>query len=140
MFIGPHCHIVGRAGVEIRSFAALSAHVHIYSATNLPYHPDRLGELMSMTHTVPFSQQSATEARVTVSEYVTIGFNSIILPGVSVGVGAIVHAFAEVHKSFPDFAIISGQGRARQQGWRRPGALDPRLQSNNNADKKAKDV
>ena len=128
VLIGPHCHIVGRGGVVIKSFASLSAHVHVYSVTNLPYHPERMGELISMTHTVPFNQQSAVEARVTLSEYVTIGFNTIILPGVNIGFGAIVHAFSEVDRSFPDFAIVSGHGRARQQGWRRPGRLDPRLQ------------
>ena len=129
VFIGPHCHVVGRGGIDIGSFAALSAHVHIYSVTNLPYHMERLGELMSMTHTTPFHQQSTTEKPVTVGEYATIGFSSMILPGVSLGFGAIVHAFAEVDTSFPDFTIVSGHGRARQQGWRRPGKLDERLQS-----------
>lgn len=132
VFIGPHCHIAGRGGVEIQSFAALAAHVHIYSVTNLPYDAEHMGELISMTHTIAFNQQSTVESRVTIGKYTAIGFNSLILPGVSLGLGAIVHAFAEVNTSFPDFAIVSGHGRARQQGWRRPGKLDWRLQDSEN--------
>lgn len=124
VFIGPHCHIAGRRGVEIRSFAALGAQVHIYSVSTLPYHPERMGELISMSHAIPVCQQSTVVGRVTVGEYAVIGFDSLILPGVTLGLGAIVHAFAEVTTSFPNFAIVSGHGRARQQGWRRPGKLD----------------
>ena len=138
VFIGPHCHMAGRGGIEIRSFAALAAHVHIYSVTNLPYHPERMGELISMTHTSPSYLQSTIEGRVTVGEYAAIGFNSLLLPGVTLGFGAIVHAFAEVCRPFPDFAIVSGHGRARQQGWRRPGELDQRLQSKDDIGKNAK--
>lgn len=127
VFFGPDCHIAGRGGVEIHDYAALAADVHIYSVTNVPYHVERMGELISMSHTLPATQQSTIEGRVMIGKYAVIGFNSLIMPGVSLGTGAIVHAFSEVIKSFPDFAVVSGHGRGRQQGWRRPGAIDPRL-------------
>ena len=127
VFIGPHCHIAGRGGVEIRSFAALAARVHIYSVTNLPYHPERMGELISMSHAIPASKQSTIENQVIIGEYAVIGFSSLVLPGVSLGTGAIAHAFAEVVTSFPDFSIVRGCGRAKQQGWRRPGKFNHRL-------------
>jgi hypothetical protein len=53
VFIGPHCHIAGRGGVEIQSFVALAAKVHIYSVSNLPYHPEKMGELISMSMQLP---------------------------------------------------------------------------------------
>jgi galactoside O-acetyltransferase len=127
--VGPWCRIVGRAGVEIGNFVALTACVHIYSATNDPYHPDRLGQLMTMSHTAPEDLQHRTDDGVSVGEFSVIGMGAIILPGVSLGRGVIVHAVTEVATSFPKFALVSGPGRARRTGWRRPGQLDPRLES-----------
>jgi galactoside O-acetyltransferase len=126
-FIGPSCHIAGRGGVEIGPFAGLAARVHLYSVTNVPYHAERLGELVTMSHSVPAEQQNTLEGRVEIGDYAIIGAGTIILPNVTVGRGAIVHPYAEVRNSFDKFAIVSGHGRAKRVGWRRPGRLDPRL-------------
>lgn len=127
VFLGPLCHLAGRGGVSIGDFAGLAARVSIYSVTNLPYHRERLGELITMSHAVSAERQSTIEAPVTIGEYAIIGIGAVLLPGAAVGKGAIVHAYSEVTESFPPFAIVSGHGRGKQQGWRRPGKLDPRL-------------
>ena len=51
-----------------------------------------------------FSQQKP----VTISDDVWIGANVIILPGVTVGKGAILGAGSVVTKSVPDYAIVGG--------------------------------
>jgi len=143
VFIGPGSHIAGRGSVEIRSFVAIAAGVHIYSATNLPYHPERVGQLISMSHAAASSQQYVVEGPVTIGEYVVVGYSSLILPGVNLGFGAVVHPFSEVSTSFPDFAIITGHGKGRQKGWRRPARLDPRLKqvdATNNTNRETREV
>jgi dTDP-4-amino-4,6-dideoxy-D-glucose acyltransferase len=129
VFLGPSCHVAGRGGVEIGAFAGLSARVHIYSVSNMPFHADRPGELATMSHAAPLDQQATVEKPVIIGEYVVIGPGAILLPGAVLGRGAVVHAFSEVSAAFPKFAIVSGHGRGTQKGWRRPGRIDPRLQA-----------
>jgi len=50
----------------------------------------------------------AIEEAVEIKDYVFIGPRAIILPGVTVGKGAIVAAGAVVTKDVPDFAIVGG--------------------------------
>ncbi|KKQ96441.1 MAG: Acetyltransferase, partial [Candidatus Woesebacteria bacterium GW2011_GWA1_39_12] len=45
---------------------------------------------------------------VEIKDYVFIGPRAIILPGVSIGRGAVVAAGAVVTKNVPDFAIVGG--------------------------------
>ena len=120
VYIGPYGHMAGRGGIEIGSFSAMAAHVHIYSVTNLPYDLRRPDTLISMSHTLPFKDQCTVEDEVRIGQYAVIGKNAMILPGVTLGEGVIVHPHAEVRRSCPDFAILSGYGRAKQQGWRQP--------------------
>lgn len=127
--VGPSCLIAGRGGVEIGHFTSLVGHVSVYGASNLPYHPERPGELISMSHTAPADRQFSVEERVSIGEYAVLGIGCVVLPGAVLGRGAVVHAYSEVSGTFPDFALISGHGRARQIGWRRPGKRDPRLAS-----------
>ncbi len=128
-FIGPYSHVAGRGGVEIGRFVGLAARVHLYSVTNLPFHSERLGELNSMSHSVPTDFQNTVEGKVDIGDYSVIGMGTLVLPGVHLGRGAIVHPYSEVRDSFAKFAIVSGHGRAKRIGWRRPARLDPRLQS-----------
>lgn len=137
VFMGPSCHVAGRGGVEIGDFAGLAARVHVYSVSNLPFHTERLGELVTMSHSAPTSRQCTMEAPVRIGPYAVIGLGTIILPGVTLGRGVIVHAYSEVTLSFPAFAIVSGHGRGAQKGWRRPGRLDPRLSGSQNPDEKS---
>ncbi len=133
VFIGPSSHIAGRGGVEIGAFCGLSARVHIYSVTNLPYHADRPGELATMSHAAPLARQCTITQPVIIGDHVVIGPGAILLPGAALGRGAVVHAYSEVSSVFPKFAIVSGHGRGVQKGWRRPGGLDARLQPGSSA-------
>jgi galactoside O-acetyltransferase len=127
VFIGRGGHIAGRGGVVIESFVGISARVHIYSVTNTPYDINRPGELISMSHSIPQAQQSTITGEVTIGPYAVIGLGNLILPGVTIGKGAVTHAYAEITRAVPKFAVMKGFARDKQQGWRRPGRLDARL-------------
>ena len=124
--IGPRCLVSGRGGVEIGDFVSIEAGVHLYSATNTLMHPDHPGQLISVSHTAPYGFQHAVESSVSIGDYAVVGFGSLIMPGASIGLGAIVHPHTQVTTRFPPFANIVGPGRARQNGWRRPARPDPR--------------
>ena len=49
-----------------------------------------------------------TFAPVVIEDDVDLGVNSIVLPGVTVGRGAIVGAGAVVNKDVPPYAIVAG--------------------------------
>ena len=47
-------------------------------------------------------------AKVTIGNDVWIGMRSIIMPGVTIGNGAVIGAGAVVTKDVPDYAIVGG--------------------------------
>ena len=58
---------------------------------------------------IPMRGQGSTPARkVTVSSDVWIGARVIILPGVTIGQGAIIAAGAVVTKDVPPFSVVGG--------------------------------
>ncbi len=66
---------------------------------------------------LPIIQTDLEIAPVEIKAWADIGVNAIILPGVTVGYGAIVGAGAVVTKDVPDFAKVAGVP-ARVIGWR----------------------
>ena len=52
--------------------------------------------------------EKVKEAKVTIKDKAWIGFNSIILKGVTIGEGAIVGAGSVVTKDVPDWTIVGG--------------------------------
>lgn len=73
-------------------------------------HVDIASEVMiyNSEHDINNSHFSAIEAAVHIEDYVFIGPRSIILPGITIGRGAIVGAGAVVTKDIPPFAIVGG--------------------------------
>jgi acetyltransferase-like isoleucine patch superfamily enzyme len=127
VYIGPDSMLLGQGQIQIGDFVGISAEVHIYSATNFHTDPRKRGLLLSMSHSAPADRQHVQIGRVEIDEYAFVGCFGLILPGVKLGRGAIVHPYTEIRDSFPAFANVVGPGRAKQNGWRRPAALDPRI-------------
>jgi acetyltransferase-like isoleucine patch superfamily enzyme len=73
-------------------------------------HVDIASEVMIWTsqHDINDPEMRAIEAKVVIEDYVFIGPRAIILPGVSIGKGAIVAAGAVVTKDVPAQAIVAG--------------------------------
>lgn len=57
---------------------------------------------------IPISSQGMTEGTIVIEDDVWIGSNSVILPDVLIGKGAIVAAGAVVTKSIPPYTIVGG--------------------------------
>lgn len=71
---------------------------------------DVASEVMFWTsqHDIHDPDFSAIEEKIIVGDYVFIGPRSIILPGVTIGMGAIIAAGSIVTKDVPEFTIVAG--------------------------------
>lgn len=125
--LGPGVHIAGRGGVRIGDLVGISANAHIYSATGVAMIPSDPGQLVSMSHMAPKDQQHVFEAPVIIEDYCFVGIMARVMPGVTIGRGAIVHASSEVTRSVPPCSNFGGNPRGRQIGWRKPLRPSPKL-------------
>lgn len=106
--IGPGVLIYGTGGVTIGDYAAVAAGSVIYSARNLPENPDMPGRLISMSHAAPAEMQHFVREEVVIEDFVFVGLNVSILPGVTIGKGAIINSGAVVAKDVPPYTIFGG--------------------------------
>lgn len=73
-------------------------------------HVDIASDVMIWTsqHDIHAADMKAIEAKVVINDYVFIGPRAIILPGVTIGEGAVVAAGAVVTKDVPAKTIVGG--------------------------------
>lgn len=94
--IGERSVLDGRANLKIGDHVDIASEVMIYTSE----------------HNINAEHFSAVESiitePVTIEDYVFIGPRAILLPGVTIGKGAIVAASAVVTKDIPPFAIVAG--------------------------------
>jgi acetyltransferase-like isoleucine patch superfamily enzyme len=90
LWAGPHSKIVVGDYCSISSFSFVTS----------DNHGTRRGEL--------FQLQPGVEADVIIGSDVWVGAHAIILPGVSIGDGAVVAAGAVVTKDVPAYVIVGG--------------------------------
>lgn len=64
--------------------------------------------LLTASHNLNDPQWLHKKSPITVGDYVWIATNAIILPGVSIGRGAVVGAGAVVRKDVPEYAVVIG--------------------------------
>ena len=100
--IAPHCSVVGGGGITFGDFSGLSHGVRVFSASD-----DYSGEYMT-NPTIAEKWLGVHEAEIQIGNHVIIGSNSIILPGVSIGIGSAIGALSLVNKSLDAFGIYSG--------------------------------
>lgn len=91
-------------------------------------HVDIASEVMIWTsqHDLHDPYFSAIEKSVRIEDYVFVGPRAIILPGVTIGRGAVVAAGAVVTKSVAPLAIVAGVP-ATEIGKRAPDSLNYKL-------------
>jgi len=92
--IAPFLHVWGGGGVEIGSNVLIASHVVITSESHDPKSP-----LFIDSH---------VKAPVKIGDNVWIGAHAIILPGVTVGSGAVIGAGALVREDVPPRAVVGG--------------------------------
>lgn len=96
--IGPHCTIGdsafldGRSGLTIGACVNLGSHVSIYTRQHDVDDPD-------------FAEVGAP---VRIEDHAWVSSHSILLPGVTVGEGAVVAAGAVVVKDVPAYTLVGG--------------------------------
>lgn len=90
--IGQDCFLDGRAPLTIGNHVDIASQVLIYNDE----------------HNIHDQEFANSFGPVNISDYVFIGPRSIILPGISIGIGAVVAAGAVVTKNIPDYEIWGG--------------------------------
>lgn len=90
--INERCRLDNRGGLEIGSNVSISADVCILTADHDPQSRSFAGR----------------ERPVRIADYVFIGTRALILPGVTIGRGAIVAAAAVVTKDVAERSIVAG--------------------------------
>ncbi|HUO79663.1 MAG TPA: acyltransferase [Steroidobacteraceae bacterium] len=111
--IGSHCNfgrrvfITGGGGVSIGDWVGLGPDVKIWSVNHRFADPER-----------PWQLQGWDKSPVVIEDDVWLGANVFVMPGVTVGRGAIVSAATVLTKSVPPYAIVAGNP-GRVIGWRR---------------------
>jgi galactoside O-acetyltransferase len=107
------CYLFGSGGpIQIEDFANVSSRVSIYTAND-----DYVGGALT-NPLVPYELRDVTTGPVHLQRHAIIGSGSVLLPGVTLGVGAAVGALSLVADSVPDFTVVAGTParRIRQRG------------------------
>lgn len=90
--INQQCRLDNRGGIEISENVSISPKVHIITADHDVQHPMCAGR----------------KGKVVIHKHVFIGSRATILPGVTIGEGAVVAACACVTKDVPEYTIVAG--------------------------------
>ncbi len=91
-FVGTNVHLALHERIVIGSKVVINSNVQLLTASHDTTHPAWL----------MFAKP------IIVKDFAWIAYNAIILPGVTVGVGAVVGAGAVVTKDVPDYAVVVG--------------------------------
>jgi galactoside O-acetyltransferase len=100
--IGAGGHIFGAKGVTIHDYSNISSRCSIFTAS------DDYTQGYMTNPTVPEEFKRTTSAPVVLEKHVIVGCGSIIMPGVTLGMGAAVGALSFVNKNVPEFHIVGG--------------------------------
>jgi len=90
--IGDHSFLDGRDHLSIGNHVDIASGVSIYNSE----------------HEIDSEDFHAVTGPVIIEDYVFIGPHAIILPGVTLGKGAVIAAGAVVTKSIPSFTVVGG--------------------------------
>ena len=97
--INPNCFLnaKGGGGISIGNYVRIAHSVTIMTENHIYQDCE-----------VPTSLQGTEGAPITIEDDVWIGARSVILPGITIGHGAIVGAGSIVTKDIPPFSIVGG--------------------------------
>ena len=115
--IACYASLIGREKIVLRDFAGLSGRVSVYSSSE-----DYSGTCLT-NPTVPEEYRKPVHGRVLFARHVIVGAGSVILPGVTLGLGASVGALTLVAKDLEPFGIYLGVP-ARKVGTRAQDLLE----------------
>lgn len=106
--IGDYVHIsayvalYGKFGIKIGNFCGCSPRTTIFSATD-----DFSGEYM-ISPMVPIEYTNLEKGKVELKDFSQVGANSIIMPKVTIGEGAVSGAFSFIKSDLEEWSINAG--------------------------------
>lgn len=101
--------LAGRGGIKLGDHVGIGAGTNIYSGTHLYRDPDgEDNKLLSGSILAPPDMQYVVEKPVIMEEFSWIGGNSIVMPGVTIGRGAVIGAGSIVNEDVPPFCVAVG--------------------------------
>ena len=80
--------------------------------------------LLTASHRLSDPKWRHKKSPIFIGDYAWIAINSIILPGVSIGKGAVIGAGSVVRENVPDYAIVTGNPAKIVKGRKRTNNLD----------------
>lgn len=95
--INGDCYINAEGGVEIGRYCHIAKGLTIFSSNH---------NYMSNTY-IPYDEKTILKP-VLIKEFVWIGANVTIIPGIVIGEGAVIGSGAVITKNVPDYAIVGG--------------------------------
>lgn len=100
--IGTHCSLIGKALIRIEDYSGLSSGTRIFSST------DDFGGEYYCNAVMPESMRNVYSAPVVLKQFVNLGANCTILPGVTMEENCAVGSNSFVKKSLPANGIYAG--------------------------------
>jgi maltose O-acetyltransferase len=91
--INPHCDLDGRGGLTVGNNVNISAHTIVIAGTH------DIDDVRDFAGSI---------APVTIDDYAWVCARATILPGVTVGRGAVIAAGSVVTKSVPPYTVVAG--------------------------------
>lgn len=100
--ISAYVALYGKAGIEIQDYCGCSARTIIYSVTD-----DFSGEYM-VGAVLPEEYTNVKAQKVTLKKFAQLGANTVVMPGIIVGEGAVTGALTFVNKDLEEWSINVG--------------------------------
>ena len=100
--LGPAVHILGGEQVIMEDYTGLAAKVNIFSAS------DDYSDGYMTGPQVPIKYRKKHGGTVWLRKHAVVGCGSVLLPGVTLGIGSSVGALSVVKKDVPDFMVAAG--------------------------------
>lgn len=115
LYIGPHCELFGRGGIEIGRGTVLGAHVTLIGSNHRFEGPE-----LTMQ---PFDDASG-KTGITVGPGVWIGQNALVLPGVTLGAHSVIAAGSVVTGDTAPGTIHAGVPARKVRARKMPEQID----------------
>ena len=100
--IACYVSIIGQEKISIGNYCGISARTSIYSSSD-----DYSGEFL-FGPTVNENLKNVTNKPVTISDFSIVGANSVIMPGVELGIGSATGAYTFINKSLDPWSVYVG--------------------------------
>jgi maltose O-acetyltransferase len=109
-------NIQGKKNLTVGEYSVINSFVHIWAGPSGVYIGDRVliashAAITSLTHDYSRLNMrfgAAIDKSVIIKDDVWIGSHAVILPGITIGEGAVIGAGAIVTSDIPDYAIAIG--------------------------------